>query len=74
LFGSHDGRLTREDSPPSSAGTPAPRPADAMRRDKVEAVSDRAVRYRVVREGVRGPVEFALARRRGNSSGRRHAF
>ena len=67
MFGSPDGRLTREDSPPSSAGTPAPRPADAMRRDKVEAVSDRAVRYRVVRTG---PVEFALARRRGNSSGR----
>ena len=36
LFGSHDGRLTREDSPPSSAGTSAARPAGAMRRDKVE--------------------------------------
>ena len=40
LFGSQDGRVTREDSPPSSAGTSAARPAGAMRRDKSRAVKD----------------------------------
>ena len=34
LLGSHDGRVKREDSP--SAGAAASRPADAMRRRKVE--------------------------------------
>jgi hypothetical protein len=62
LLGSHAGRLKREDSPPSSAGTAASRPADAMRKRRVEG-PDRA-------HGARGLSNDGALRQRGENERR----